>query len=472
MKSITFSSRSLKRAIGAMTLCLVSLFSMAQNVPSYPNTLTQEEKLFGLSKFWSEVKYNFVYLDQIEEEKWDSIYREYIKTVPQTKNDQEYFNELRRMCALLKDGHTNVYYDDFQGITTFFSDFQWYLNDIDGKAIVTSINEMSKKEIPVGTEIVKVNGMPTREFIEKYSLPLVSSSTDYVRWEQATSYMLQSGRHESFDVELLTPDKRILKKHITHEIKEPVRSDPMYPQKEKRNLLDLKWYPGDIACVALNSFGNDKINQLFTDTFPEIKKRAKKLIIDLRNNGGGSTDIGFNILKYLTPDSVLMGSCWSTRVYSASHAAWGQFREPKDTVGNDWAKKSYLTARKQYFEGDDADMNTIDAKQERLVVPTVLLIGHHTASAAEDFLILADKQKHMVKVGQHSFGSTGQPIMIELVKGISARICTKKDTYPDGRMFVGCGVKPDIEVTPTVQDLIDGKDRALQTALDYLKKQK
>jgi C-terminal processing protease CtpA/Prc len=37
-------------------------------------------------------------------------------------------------------------------------------------------------------------------------------------------------------------------------------------------------------------------------------------------------------------------------------------------------------------------------------------------------------------------------------------VCTKKDTYPDGREFVGYGIQPDIEVKATVQDFIDQKD--------------
>lgn len=463
---------SLKKLVGVLSFCCLAFSSVAQTLPSYSNELTSEDKLFTLSKFWSEVKYNFVYFNQIGEEKWDSIYHSYMVKVQQTRNDQEFYDELRRMCALLKDGHTNVYWDKFQGITTFFDAFQWEISNIDGKAIVTRINEMSKNKIPVGTEIIKVNGMPAHEYIEKYSFPLVSSSTDYVRWDRAISRMLQGAMGASYDIELFTPHKQTLNLHITHKIEEPVRSDPMYPKQEKKNLLELKWFPGDIAYVALNSFNNQKIDKMFADTFPELKKRARKMIIDLRANGGGSTDVGFEILKYLTPDSVLQGSAWYTRVYGASYAAWGSFETPKDTVGNEWKKKSYLMARGEYFEGENNSIYPIEPDHERLVVPTVLLIDHYTASAAEDFLILADKQKHMTKIGRHSYGSTGQPIFIELGKGFSARICTKKDTYPDGRLFVGCGVKPDIEVVPTVQDLIDGKDSALQTALEYLKKQK
>jgi C-terminal processing protease CtpA/Prc len=102
-------------------------------------------------------------------------------------------------------------------------------------------------------------------------------------------------------------------------------------------------------------------------------------------------------------------------------------------------------------------------------VPTALLIGHNTASAAEDFLIFADNQKHMIKIGEKTFGSTGQPYSFDLVGGATARICTKKDTYPDGREFIGYGIKPDIEVKQTVEDYLLKKDPVLAKAQEYLK---
>ena len=116
-----------------------------------------------------------------------------------------------------------------------------------------------------------------------------------------------------------------------------------------------------------------------------------------------------------------------------------------------------------------ADSIALDAK--RIVVPTVLLMGHNTASAAEDFLIYADNQKHMAKMGENSFGSTGQPLSFELPGGGSARICTKKDTYPDGKEFVGYGIKPDIIVTRTLADYWSKKDPVMEKAVEYLKQQ-
>jgi C-terminal processing protease CtpA/Prc len=123
--------------------------------------------------------------------------------------------------------------------------------------------------------------------------------------------------------------------------------------------------------------------------------------------------------------------------------------EAKDTVTSERHKKAYLSYNDKLMYHFDYNPDTIEIDVKRIVVPTTLLIGHNTASAAEDFLIYADNQKHMTKIGENSFGSTGQPLFIELPGGGYARICTKKDTYPNGREFVGFGVKPDIIVKNT-----------------------
>jgi hypothetical protein len=53
--------------------------------------------------------------------------------------------------------------------------------------------------------------------------------------------------------------------------------------------------------------------------------------------------------------------------------------------------------------------------------------------------------------------------------GGNARICSKRDTYPDGREFVGIGIQPDKVVRPTLADLRAGRDTVLEAALKELK---
>ena len=98
-----------------------------------------------------------------------------------------------------------------------------------------------------------------------------------------------------------------------------------------------------------------------------------------------------------------------------------------------------------------------------------MLIGHYTAAAAEDVLIYADKQPHFIKIGSPTFGSTGQPFHFYLPGGALARVCTKQDTYPDSREFVGFGIKPDIEIISTLNDYLNRKDPVLDKAIEYLK---
>lgn len=43
-------------------------------------------------------------------------------------------------------------------MTTMFGEYRLFLKNIDGKAIVTRTNFSKKDEIPVGSEIVEVNG--------------------------------------------------------------------------------------------------------------------------------------------------------------------------------------------------------------------------------------------------------------------------------------------------------------------------
>ena len=81
---------------------------------------------------------------------------------------------------------------------------------------------------------------------------------------------------------------------------------------------------------------------------------------------------------------------------------------------------------------------------------------------------LSGSQKHMFTVGENTFGSTGQPYSFELVGGATARICTKKDIYPDGREFVGYGIKPAVEIKPQLRDYLQKKDPVLTKATELV----
>ena len=442
---------------------LLTTFSFGQ----IPNKLTPTDKIYGLSKFWQEVNYNFVYLDKVDRTMRDNRYRELIPIVQNTKNDYEYYRELQKFCALLKDGHTNVYFpEDIEQMNTMFGDYRLFIENIDGKAIIVRTNFSKKDEIPFGSEMIMVNGKTTEKYIEADVAPYISSSTDYVLKDWSIGRLLSGLEGEVFKIKIKKPNNQISELTLTHKKTE---EKEVYPAFEPdRQLLDFKWVNNQIAYVSLNSFEDEKIDSLFIQKLPELYK-AKALIIDLRYNGGGRTNIGTAILQYLTNDKVLYGAKNSSRLHIPTFKAWGKYIDPKDSIKNEWNKKAYLSFKDKFYYNFDYEADTIKLDAKRIVVPTVLLLGHNTASAAEDFLIYADNQKHMTKIGENSFGSTGQPFVFELPGGGSARICTKKDTYPDGREFVGYGIKPDIIIKRTLNDYLTKKDPVLDKAIEHLK---
>lgn len=434
-----------------------------------PNELTNAEKVYGLSKFWQEVNYNFVYLNKVDKTEWNNQYKKLITEVQNTTNDYEYYRLLQKFCATLNDGHTNVLFPkEIQDkiLNTDFGEFKFILSNIDGKAIITKVNKSKLSELPIGTEIIKVNGIPTKEYINQNVKPYISSSTQHILNDLSIKYMLEGFIGSKFTLELQLPNGKIKTINLTH--KESTEQE-LYPE-EKNELFEFKWIKDDIAYIALNSFSSWEIMDSFSEKFQEIQK-AKKLIIDLRKNGGGEGNIGREIIKYLTNDTILYSSKSKSRLHIPTYKAWGKYTKAQDTLRGDWQKQSYLSYKDEfYYNFPYEPYSTSNLDITRIELPTAILIGHNTASAAEDFLIYADNQENMTKIGEPTFGSTGQPMIFDLPNGGFARVCTKKDTYPDGTEFVGFGIKPDIEIKTTLTDYMENKDPVLEKAIEHLNK--
>ncbi len=429
------------------------------------DTLSVTERIYGISKFWQEVNYNFVFLNKIDKKEWNNAYMALLEKALQPQSDYQYYRELQKFCALLKDGHTNVYMPPhIQVMNTMFGTYRLFLENIENKAVVTRVNQSRKDEIPIGSEVIEVNGLPTDEYMERFITPYISASTDYVRRDNSIRNLLQGLEGEKYTIKLKKPDGKMIELNLTHET---TKEKEVFPPVEDQKLFEFKWLENKIAYMALNSFSNRKINELFVEKLPELYQ-AKALIIDVRKNGGGSSDIGTDILQYLVNGNTIRGDKTRSRVHIPKFKAWGVFVQPIDTTKSERLKKSYLMNQDNYYEAYNQFYQPINIRDKRIIIPTAILAGHYTASAAEDFLICADNQKHIVRIGEKSYGSNGQPFLFDLPAGGSARVCTMDCVLPDGREYVGYGILPDIEVIRTVDDLIHGRDRVLEKAVEYL----
>ena len=74
-----------------MFFILLSISVQAQSKIKSVNTL--EDKIYGLSLLWSEVKYNFVNIDRLDFN-LDSLYRATLERVIKTEDDVAYYKEI------------------------------------------------------------------------------------------------------------------------------------------------------------------------------------------------------------------------------------------------------------------------------------------------------------------------------------------------------------------------------------------
>lgn len=399
----------------------------------YAPDISSADKLMGLAELWAQARYSFANFGHVPRLNWDETYRAYIPQVLATSSTAEYYRVLQSFYAQLEDGHTNVYPPD----QLHLSPMPLRTRLVDGRLLILGATRSSfdLQGLHPGDEIVTINGAPAIAWARQNVQSIISASTEQDRVNRTFGNdLFRAAEGTTFSITTSTPSGA----HSRHTLTVPPYAPPASPQFAVRML------PGNIAYVALNEFGDDMDANEWDKHWPEIS-RAAALILDLRENGGGNDSVGGHILAALIDKSVPGELSRSTQWIATSRAhgyAETPFRFPIGSVEPDPA---------HHFSG-----------------PVALLTSPRTFSAAEDMTVVFAQAHRGKTIGEATGGSTGQPLFFELPGGGSARVCTKHDSFADGREFVGIGVQPDIPVHSTRADIIAGRDSVLEAAIRTL----
>lgn len=452
---MTVRSPAARVAGHVLAVLALSATVAAQDTTRAPadTTLTDAQKLYGLSLFWQEANYNFAFFDKLPELNWDSLYMAAIPRVLATTTTFDYYQELQRFAARLSDGHTDVSMPQLVAQQYPIS-YPWILvHRVAGSALVRNVGRTLADTMPIGSEIVRVDGEEPLAYARQHQLPYVSASTEHVRLDEALSRVLLGRPGDSVRIGYVTPSGA--EREITLARDRRSRTDAWSDSLTTPPRFTFRWLPDSIAYIEITTFNTDSVVHDFRRRMPELR-RARGIIIDVRRNGGGNSGHAYAIASHFTNDT-LPTSRWRTRQHVAAFKAWGgdRFRE-------------YAEMRAWHPGGVHPPV--VPDTGRRLLQPTVVLQDHMTFSAAEDFLVAIDAIPHITTVGRPSNGSTGQPLGFSLPGGGTARIVTKRDTFDDGREFVGIGVPPDVPVEPTVSDVRAGRDVMLERAVEIVRR--
>ncbi|HEY7405014.1 MAG TPA: S41 family peptidase [Candidatus Angelobacter sp.] len=402
----------------------------------FQEDISEDLKLAGLARFWMEVKVNFPHFAEISELDWDKTYLEFIPRVRATKSTYEYYRVLQQMCAVLKDGHSDVFLPK-ELAERMEATPPLRLDVIENRVFVTRVESKALESagVTAGLEVLKIDGVPVREYADKNRRPYVASNSPQHVEVKVFSYGLMAGpRDKPVAVEFRAKDGEVFEKQIA---RTPYADQTAYPAFEYRKI------PGNIAYVAINSFASNDVQKEFEKHLAEIRA-SDGLVIDVRENDGGSGVVAYNIIGYLVAKNFAPPQ-WKSREYVATMRAWGTpggWYEPKPT---EWAAQP-----NEYYQK-----------------PVVMLTGPRSLSATDVFAEVFSQLKRGKIVGEATGGSTGDPVAFALPGGGSARVSTSTEVRGG---IVGKGVQPDVSAPRTVQDFLAGRDAALEAGLTELKK--
>lgn len=442
---------------------LLTLSFLLKGQVEFPKNLSMQEKLFRLGVIHSEVKQNFVNFDKLEFF-WDSLYKQSIVEVINTQNDWEYYLVLKKFMAKLKDGHTQIVADipfvnycDYPVVNSTM---------IDGRYYITWTRELYADSIILGSELIKINGEDVDDYIKENTLPYVSASTNSARWRDALYTTLWNRKDLPYNITIRrkTDNSQVtlnLPRNGEEKRDDINNPDIRIPHRSSSKPLELNWLIDSIAHLSINTFNERRINEKMIDSIITLSMKAKGLVVDLRRNGGGSTSIAKMLLNHIIKDDYYLTYGWETRINDAVRKAMG--------YGYDEYKNYYMNKMYRIVEPDTV---FIPNSLKRLNMPMVILVGQNTYSAAEDFLMMIyEVNNRPIIIGEETGGSTGAPLVIQFEEGVYARICTRRQFFPySKKLFIGEGIIPDIEIFPSIDDLMEGKDIVLERGVEEVRK--
>jgi carboxyl-terminal processing protease len=425
-----------------------------------PNTLRNKDKIYALSQFWSETKYNFAFIDRLPFD-LDSLYQSYIPKILATHTDYDFYDQMELFAASLKDLHSGAFYRMKGNYSSYFPLSARYFGD---SLYIVNVREDLAKQFPLGSAIIEINNLPMQEYMKRNVETYVCSGYRPTVKEISASRLFGSDLStKKITITYKTPDGRILT-NTPPRNGNSVDGKYLGPTPKRWNKpVELFWEKNKIARLAFNTFyPKDRLVKMF-ESMKDTLYSAKGIIIDLRANGGGDTSTGWYLLNYMIKDPYFLTYAWQTRINSGVKKASGNYlKENEDYYKN----KAYQTFA--------ADTVWIPDSVKRFNVPMVVLISGSTCSAAEDFLItIKERKDRPIFIGRPTMGSTGSPLVLDkFPENGFAKVCARRVLFPYSHKPFNEGIVPDILVNYTLDEYLNQTvDKDVAIAVELLTKQ-
>lgn len=436
----------------------------------------------------------------------DSIYQVAETEAKNCKNIFDFYKVIAKLTGF--EGSCHNYTDLPNHASYYLTQKPEYLpitlKNIDGRLLQDS----KEVALPLGAEILSINGIPAQEMIRRFSQYYFSDGFSMPYKEMTgfergmlDKFYIEFGTHKNYVIryqwngksnEVSLPGtslenfKKLQESRHSLSFDKKLLAEKYSLSKEGEGMYRLSLRGFDFATgkedPAYKKFSG------FLDQMMETleKEKIENLIIDLRGNTGGTGALYEKVFSYLTQ-----------RPFRDSHYAYTKFNEvPMEEklvitplfLSNGVTDKSGLNAylkslypkavQGKYYWGDDKNPSILP-NEKTFKGQLYLLVDQRVASAASHLASLIKSYTNAIVIGKETVGGYYEhnghlPLVYELPNtGIQTgfsivHVIQDAQNLPDQKR--GQGIMPHIEVHQTDQEFLDQTDVYLKKVLELRKK--
>ncbi|RRB01139.1 S41 family peptidase [Larkinella rosea] len=382
-------------------------------------------------------------------------------TLSHSMTSTEFSNTIRFVISAIGCGHTNCSLPaelmDWYGTSAKMFPLQLWFSGRKAFSLCTS-----RTGIPAKSEVTAIDGRPIDEIRQTLFRYLPSDGRIQSRkyWIMNRDgfpflYRFIYGDKTAFRVTYKTPTGAIQTTSLSADSLKNTSCFQYNSGSEK--LLQLTYTADNVALLTIKTFSNDRLKasrddfETFLKTaFKELQaKNVSRLLIDLRGNGGGDDVNGSLLYSYLT---------------TKPFAYFASLQSTTQTFLN---------------KTDHPGLEMQNPSENNYKGAVYFLIDGLSFSTTADFCAIAKSNHRGTFIGEETGGgyagnNSGEMFRITL-PNTAIRISIPKIRYanavkkvtPDDR-----GVIPDYPVNPTINELLQKRDVALEFAVDRARMRK
>jgi hypothetical protein len=370
-----------------------------------------EYRLLALFRYWNIIYYFFPH-KYLMDQSWDITLNEFIFPFIESTDKQSYQITFLKLFASLNDGHA------YSNLSTLYShESIGLVEKIEGKTIV----RIDGGGLYKGDIINRIGKRDINHIRDSLSV-LIPASTKGNKEHRINCYVAEMIFFNETDV-TVSRDGQELDVHIL----------PIVFKKQHSNSYER--LSGDIGYVNLSALITEEMDNMF-QSFSD----AKGIIFDLRKMGSYNYDVSLYECHLSDQATILP----STIVWDLERPGAYYWIESRQTIRSDNKQCPPFNGRLIY------------------------LVDENTQSFTETQAWVARVNYEATLIGRTTSGAWGQVVWIPLPGGINVAFSGVGLFSLDGTELQRKGLIPDIEVYPTMDDVMAGRDEVLEAAIAYL----